>query len=59
MAYIWRGDLMEGFFVMSSGAFIWSLFSEFYTILFLRLMEHSLTLQIQLFFLFVSQYLLL
>ena len=56
MAYIWRGDLMEGFFVMSSGAFIWSLFSEFYTILFLRLMEHSLTLQIQLFFLFVSQY---
>ena len=30
-AYIWRGNLTEGFCVMSLGAYIWrSLFSEFY-----------------------------
>ena len=36
-AYIWRGDLTEGFYVTSWGAYIWrDLFSEFYGICLFR-----------------------
>ena len=59
-AYIWRGNLMEGFCVMSLGGlylegFIHrgAYFFNFTVLLFLILVEHSLTLKIQLFFSFV------